>query len=108
MRIKNELGDSVTAIDRVGLINYPLNTIFRSVEFSIQQKEITSAVGGNYPYKSEDSEKCGYFCMYVSDLRLMGMHYVDIMKTFNVGDLAYNDKMVYNHLQEHITKMWIL
>lgn len=52
LRITDNKGEVITAADRVGLINYPLNTIFRSMEFSIQQREITASVGSNYAYKA--------------------------------------------------------
>lgn len=52
VRIVDDTDKPVSAIDLVGLINYPLNTLFSNVEFTIQQKDVTASVGSNYAYKA--------------------------------------------------------
>ena len=39
--------------DVCSVSNYPLASLFRNVEFCIQQKEISPCMGRNYPYKAQ-------------------------------------------------------
>ena len=52
LRITNENGDPITAEDRVGLSNLSLQSLFRQVDFNLQQQGMTTGVGLNYPYKA--------------------------------------------------------
>ena len=51
-------------------------------------------VKNSFDVQSKNSNRCGYFCMYVSDKRCMGMCYVDIMRTFDENNLVSNDEIV--------------
>lgn len=50
--IDTDTGNPITGIDEVGPVNYTVNSIFRQIDFSIQQRDITSGIGTNYPYKA--------------------------------------------------------
>lgn len=47
-----ETKEPIVQTDETALLNYPLNAMFRSVDFSINQKELSADVGANYPYKA--------------------------------------------------------
>lgn len=64
-----------------------------------------SYVSNSIQIQSNQSNKCGEFCMYVSDMRCMGCKYTEIMQTFNETVLSENDVFVMNHLRNHILPM---
>ena len=51
-RIKKQNGTPITKEDSVGFCNLTLHTLFRQVDFCLQQMGMTSGVGLNYPYKA--------------------------------------------------------
>jgi hypothetical protein len=51
-RIVKQNGEGINQTDSVGLVNLSLQSLFRQVDFSLNQKVMTSSVGLNYPYKS--------------------------------------------------------
>ena len=51
-RIKKQNGSPITKEDDVAFANLTLQTLFRQVDFSLQQIGLNSGVGLNYPYKA--------------------------------------------------------
>jgi len=51
-RIKKQNGQPIGKDDNVAFANLSMQTIFSQVDFSLQQMNLTSAVGLNYPYKA--------------------------------------------------------
>lgn len=64
-----------------------------------------SYIANSIQIQSNQSNKCGEFCMFVADMRCMGCKYVEIMQTFNADVLSENDVIVMNHLQRHILSL---
>ena len=51
-KIVKENGKNIEETDKVGFINIPLQSLWRQVDISLQQKVISSRVGTNYAYKA--------------------------------------------------------
>ena len=51
LRILDDKGLPISAVDSVGLINLPSSTIFREMDLALQQTVVTTSVNSNYPYK---------------------------------------------------------
>lgn len=62
----------------------------------------SSYLTNSYCVQSSNSDKCGYFCMYVADKRCMSNTYANIMKTFNVDNLSENDTLTVNYVHNHM------
>ena len=52
LTIETDKNASIKATDNVALINLPAATIFRQVDVTLQQQNLTASIGGNYPYKA--------------------------------------------------------
>ena len=52
LKIVKATGEAIKMSDKVGLINMPLHSIFRTVEVKLQQASTTMDVGTNYPYRA--------------------------------------------------------
>lgn len=52
LQILNDSGNPVTNTDNVTFINYPIASVIRQIDFAIQQQQISTGVGPNYPIKA--------------------------------------------------------
>ena len=49
--IVTSTGDPIKAADKVGFVNHPATSIFRAVDFTLQNTTFTSGIGQLFPYK---------------------------------------------------------
>ena len=52
VKIKKADGSPVTEVDKVGLANAPLHTLWRQVDLALSEQVVTSDVATNYGYKA--------------------------------------------------------
>lgn len=54
------------------------------------------------PVQSDISDSCGYFCLFVSDLRCQGYAFNYILDGFDGRNLNNNDALVENYVHNHM------
>lgn len=54
------------------------------------------------PVQSPLSNKCGYFCLMMVDLRILGYSLEEGIEFFNVEDLLQNDHLVQEYVNTHM------
>lgn len=65
-----------------------------------------SFLSNTFPVQSRDSDKCGYFCLVMADLRVQGVSFEDSLSYFYSDDIDRNDPIVTLYVDEHMKKMW--
>lgn len=59
-------------------------------------------LGNTLPVQAANSDKCGYFCLMIGDLRSMGYSLKEILQVFDRESLVNNDHIVQSYVNIHM------
>ena len=74
---------------------------------SIFEKVLTENGNGDYTintqrFQKEGSDKCGYFCLWLADMRSMNIPYIKCLSLLDSEALSQNDAYVTSYVMQHM------
>lgn len=93
------VGDIIEWCDPLGFLPLHYN---RSLYNFITKYGTNEFIGNTLPIQASISDKCGYFCLMIGDLRSMGYLLEDILLLFDRKKLVNNDSIVSEYVNIHM------